>query len=253
MEGSIWASNSSPSFHGSASMVNFEEFRDNNKNKNNNSNEELDGSFHQSEKKRRLKPDQVRFLEKSFDLENKLEPDRKIQLAKEVGLQPRQVAIWFQNRRARYKTKILEKEHSSLKANYDKLKQEYDAVFAQNQKLKDEVNLLREKVVVKEECDNFEEKTPFLCGDIEAAAATSDVFDSDNYSSDVFETDNLSVSEFSQKDESLRMAGLLLLQPATSCLPKLEMVEEFFDDLQPNSCNLGFPIQDQLGTWLWQF
>ncbi|KAL8052540.1 hypothetical protein ABFX02_05G011500 [Erythranthe guttata] len=225
-------------------MVNFEEFRGDN----NNSNEELDGSFHQSEKKRRLKPDQVRFLEKSFDLENKLEPDRKIQLAKEVGLQPRQVAIWFQNRRARYKTKILEKEHDSLKANYDKLKQEYDAVFAQNQKLKDEVNLLREKVVVKEECDNFEEKTPFLCGD---AAATSDVFDSDNYSSDVFETDNLSVSEFSQ-DESLRMGGLLLLQPATSCLPKLE-VEEFFDDLQPNSCNLGFPIQDQLGTWLWQF
>ncbi|KAL7110231.1 hypothetical protein ACP275_05G011700 [Erythranthe tilingii] len=247
MEGSIWDSNSSPSFHGSASNK-FEEFRGDN---NNNSNEELDGSFHQSEKKRRLKPDQVRFLEKSFDLENKLEPDRKIQLAKEVGLQPRQVAIWFQNRRARYKTKILEKEHGSLKANYDKLKQEYDAVFAQNKKLKDEVNLLREKVVVKEECDNFEEKTPFLCGDIEAAAATSDVFDSDNYSSDVFETDNLSVSEFS-RDESLRMAGVLLLQPATSCLPKLQVVEEFFDDLQPNSCNLGFPVQDH-GTWLWQF
>ncbi|KAL7110232.1 hypothetical protein ACP275_05G011700 [Erythranthe tilingii] len=248
MEGSIWDSNSSPSFHAGSASNKFEEFRGDN---NNNSNEELDGSFHQSEKKRRLKPDQVRFLEKSFDLENKLEPDRKIQLAKEVGLQPRQVAIWFQNRRARYKTKILEKEHGSLKANYDKLKQEYDAVFAQNKKLKDEVNLLREKVVVKEECDNFEEKTPFLCGDIEAAAATSDVFDSDNYSSDVFETDNLSVSEFS-RDESLRMAGVLLLQPATSCLPKLQVVEEFFDDLQPNSCNLGFPVQDH-GTWLWQF
>ena len=56
---------------------------------------------HQAGKKRRLSVDQVQFLEKSFEVENKLEPERKVQLAKDLGLQPRQVAIWFQNRRRR--------------------------------------------------------------------------------------------------------------------------------------------------------
>lgn len=30
-------------------------------------------------------------------------------------------------------------------------------------------------------------------------------------------------------------------------------VEELYEEeLQPNSCNLGFPVQDQ-GTWFWQY
>lgn len=91
------------------------------------------------EKKRRLTAEQVQFLEKSFDVENKLEPNRKTQLAKELGLQPRQVAIWFQNRRARCKTKLLEKEYDSLKSCYDKLKADYDTLFSDNEKLKNEV------------------------------------------------------------------------------------------------------------------
>ncbi|GKA37431.1 leucine zipper, homeobox-associated, homeodomain-like protein [Tanacetum coccineum] len=61
------------------------------------------------EKKRRLNLEQVKALEKSFELENKLEANHKRQLARALGLQPRQVALWFQNRRARWKTKQLEK------------------------------------------------------------------------------------------------------------------------------------------------
>nr|QCO76345.1 hypothetical protein [Tamarix hispida] len=67
------------------------------------------------EKKRRLNMEQVRTLEKNFELGNKLEPERKMQLAKALGLQPRQIAIWFQNRRARWKTKQLEKDYDILR------------------------------------------------------------------------------------------------------------------------------------------
>jgi len=97
--------------------------------------------FNHPEKKRRLTPEQVQFLEKSFEKENKLEPERKVQLAKELGLQPRQVAIWFQNRRARYKTKQLEKEYDSLKASYDQLKADYDSLIKEREGLQNEVKL----------------------------------------------------------------------------------------------------------------
>lgn len=97
----------------------------------------VDHSFHHVEKKRRLTLEQVKSLEVSFELENKLEPERKNQLAQELGLQPRQVAIWFQNRRARYKAKQLEKD-------YDILKVEYDAMCSEKEKLQAEVARLRD-------------------------------------------------------------------------------------------------------------
>ncbi|XP_057785721.1 homeobox-leucine zipper protein ATHB-22-like isoform X1 [Salvia miltiorrhiza] len=87
-------------------------------------------------KKKRLSNEQLELLENSFHEEIKLEPDRKMKLAKELGLQPRQIAIWFQNRRARWKGKRL--EHL-----YDALKQEYDAVARDKHKLQQEVIALR--------------------------------------------------------------------------------------------------------------
>ena len=106
-----------------------------------NGDDDYEGSLlHQPGKKRRLTVDQVQFLEKNFELENKLEPDRKVQLAKELCLEPRQVAIWFQNRRARFKTKQLEKDYDSLRASYDKLKADHDNLRKQNGNLKNEVN-----------------------------------------------------------------------------------------------------------------
>ena len=102
---------------------------------------ELDRGLHQPEKKRRLTANQVQFLEKSFEVENKLEPERKIQLARDLGLRPRQVAIWFQNRRARWKTKQLDKDYETLKSSYNVLKADYDNLLKEKEKLKTEVYL----------------------------------------------------------------------------------------------------------------
>ncbi|XP_062200217.1 homeobox-leucine zipper protein HOX23-like [Phragmites australis] len=95
------------------------------------------------ERKRRLSVDQVRTLERSFEVANKLEPERKAQLALALGLQPRQVAIWFQNRRARWKTKQLEKDYDALRRQLDAARAENDALLAHNKKLQAEIMALK--------------------------------------------------------------------------------------------------------------
>lgn len=90
-------------------------------------------------KKRRLSVDQVRLLEKNFNDENKLEHERKVQIAEEIGLRPRQVAVWFQNRRARSKMKRIESDYECLNAEYDKLKSDFDSLLNMNHELKAEV------------------------------------------------------------------------------------------------------------------
>lgn len=115
-----------------------------------NGDECMDEYFHQPEKKRRLSANQVQFLEKSFEEENKLEPERKTKLAKDLGLQPRQVAIWFQNRRARWRTKQLEKDYEILHDSFESLKANYENLLKEKDKLKSEVAHLSEKVVARE-------------------------------------------------------------------------------------------------------
>ncbi|KAJ6954617.1 homeobox-leucine zipper protein ATHB-6-like isoform X1 [Populus alba x Populus x berolinensis] len=101
---------------------------------------------HVGEKKRRLNLHQVKALEKNFEVENKLEPERKLKLAGELGLQPRQIAIWFQNRRARWKTKQLERDYGTLKANYEALKLDYSNLEQKNEVLAQEVKELKAKL-----------------------------------------------------------------------------------------------------------
>ncbi|KAF8100343.1 hypothetical protein N665_0226s0006 [Sinapis alba] len=104
-----------------------------------------------AEKKRRLSINQVKALEKNFELENKLEPERKVKLAQELGLQPRQVAVWFQNRRARWKTKQLEKDYGVLKTQYDSLRHNFDSLRRDNDSLLQEISKLKAKLNGEEE------------------------------------------------------------------------------------------------------
>ncbi|XWS32000.1 hypothetical protein CRYUN_Cryun23aG0123100 [Craigia yunnanensis] len=94
--------------------------------------------------KRRFSDEQIKSLELMFESESRLEPRKKLQVARELGLQPRQVAIWFQNKRARWKSKQFERDYSILQANYnnlaskfESLKKEKQALVIQFQKLND--------------------------------------------------------------------------------------------------------------------
>ena len=95
------------------------------------------------EKKRRLAADQVRALERSFEVDNKLDPERKARIAHDLSLHPRQVAVWFQNRRARWKTKQIERDFAALCARHDALRAECDALRRDKDALAAEVRRIR--------------------------------------------------------------------------------------------------------------
>ncbi|XP_022775553.1 homeobox-leucine zipper protein HOX16-like [Durio zibethinus] len=239
----------------------------------------FDESRHPPGKKRRLTATQVQFLERSFEFENKLEPERKLQLAKELGLQPRQVAIWFQNRRARFKNKQLEKDYDSLKASYDKLKADYDSLLEEKDDLKNEILALKEKLLTRAKggenleslgainssdagpqkpnsdvCPGDVSHVPLLAGKHkEARLAKIDVFDSDsphytdgNHSSLIEPTDSYIAfepnhSDFSQDEEDYNLSKSLLRPPIF--FPKFEV--DCYYDAHSNSCNLALPAEDQ--------
>ncbi|KAJ7952967.1 Homeobox leucine zipper protein [Quillaja saponaria] len=88
-------------------------------------------------KKRKLSEEQVNLLERNFGDEHKLESERKDRLASELGLDPRQVAVWFQNRRARWRNKKLEEEYSNLKKIHETTIVEKCCLESEVLKLKD--------------------------------------------------------------------------------------------------------------------
>ncbi|KAL6529702.1 hypothetical protein OROGR_015325 [Orobanche gracilis] len=85
---------------------------------------------------KRLTQDQVRQLEASFAATKKLEPEIKFQLARELGIPPRQVAIWYQNKRARWK-------NQSLESGYVSVQVRLEAALAEKDRLEKEVHRLR--------------------------------------------------------------------------------------------------------------
>ncbi|KAK7314311.1 hypothetical protein VNO77_39527 [Canavalia gladiata] len=87
-------------------------------------------------KKLRLSKEQSAFLEDSFKDHNTLNPKQKLALAKQLHLRPRQVEVWFQNRRARTKLKQTE-------VDYEYLKRWCDTLTEENKRLQKELQELR--------------------------------------------------------------------------------------------------------------
>lgn len=202
-----------------------------------------DGS-HVGERKRRLSMEQVKTLEKNFELGNKLEPERKMQLARALGLQPRQIAIWFQNRRARWKTKQLEKDYDLLKRQFDGIKSDNDSLQAQNKKLQSEISILKGREPI--ESINLNKETEGSCSNR-----------SDNSSEN-----NLDISRTSASDSplssdpsrplfrsSVRATSIVQLlqnsRPDSHC-------QKLHNPIQEESiCNMFNSIDDQPSFWPW--
>ncbi|XP_019227838.1 PREDICTED: homeobox-leucine zipper protein HAT5-like isoform X2 [Nicotiana attenuata] len=241
-----------------------------------NETDELEEYLHQPEKKRRLTADQVQFLEKSFEVENKLEPERKDQLAKELGLQPRQIAIWFQNRRARWRTKQLENDYEALRNKYDNLKADYINLVKEKDDLRAQVIQFTDMLLHKEK-----EKGELATSDIKelsdaspkenmidpvledemstlSAIALKQHKDLNSVKSDVFDSENLVQSSILDQGDSsyaFEPDQSDLSQDEEENLSKNLVAKVVHDHYPMTSSNLscfGYPVEDQ-GFGFWSF
>ncbi|KAH9304731.1 hypothetical protein KI387_009135, partial [Taxus chinensis] len=112
-------------FHGDSKLVNHQtSYGTSIKKKNDGISDEEEEGGGGTRKKLRLLKDQTALLEESFRLNNTLNPKQKQALAKQLNLRPRQVEVWFQNRRARSKLKQTEVDCEFLKGCYESLTEE---------------------------------------------------------------------------------------------------------------------------------
>ncbi|KAF7830772.1 homeobox-leucine zipper protein ATHB-12-like [Senna tora] len=95
-------------------------------------------------KKKRFSDEQIKSLECIFESDSKLEPRKKIQVARDLGLQPRQVAIWFQNRRARWKSKRIEQDYRKLRDEYESLASRFESLKKEKESLQVELQKLND-------------------------------------------------------------------------------------------------------------
>ncbi|KAK4351015.1 hypothetical protein RND71_030328 [Anisodus tanguticus] len=99
-----------------------------------------------SEIGKRFTDEQVKLLESMFKVGTKLKPREKLQLARDLGLQPRQVAIWFQNKRARWKSKQLEHEYRILREKFDNLNVQFQSLKTEKERLLIELETLNDQL-----------------------------------------------------------------------------------------------------------
>ncbi|KAK7259560.1 hypothetical protein RIF29_25169 [Crotalaria pallida] len=144
-EGEEWgASLSSPNSVMSCFQMDYNNMR-NSRNERNRREQECEGGGDRgsdddengsTRKKLRLSKDQSAFLEESFKEHATLNPKQKLALAKQLDLRPRQVEVWFQNRRARTKLKQTEVDCEYLKRCCETLTEENRRLHKELQELR---------------------------------------------------------------------------------------------------------------------
>ncbi|XP_071702951.1 homeobox-leucine zipper protein HOX22-like [Rutidosis leptorrhynchoides] len=96
-----------------------------------------------NEGRKRFTDKQISFLEYMYETQTRPELRMKHQVANKLGLHPRQVAIWFQNKRARSKSRQIEHEYNILKQNYETLASKSESLKKENQALVNQLEMLR--------------------------------------------------------------------------------------------------------------
>ncbi|KAL5545445.1 hypothetical protein UlMin_005132 [Ulmus minor] len=129
------------------------------------SDDEENGS---TRKKLRLSKEQSAFLEESFKEHSTLNPKQKLALAKQLNLRPRQVEVWFQNRRARTKLKQTEVDCEYLKRCCETLTEE-------NRRLQKELQELRALKTSQPFYMQLPATTLTMCPSCERVATTTSV------------------------------------------------------------------------------
>ncbi|KAK9064548.1 hypothetical protein SSX86_015930 [Deinandra increscens subsp. villosa] len=217
------------------------------------------------EKKRRLNMEQVKTLERNFELGNKLEPERKMQLARALGLQPRQIAIWFQNRRARWKTKQLEKDYDVLKRQFEAVKAENDSLQSQNHKLQAEIMALKNRepteminLNIKEtegSCSNRSENSSEIKLDISRKPAIDSPLSSHHHQHHQQPIPNLFPPSNIERHDSNNMMGNQLFHNSSLRPADHQLQCQKLD--QPNAIkeecfsSMFVGIEDHSGFWPW--
>lgn len=218
----------------------------------NNGDDELsDDGLLGGEKKRRLNMEQVKTLERNFEFGNKLDPERKMQLARALGLQPRQIAIWFQNRRARWKTKQLEKDYDVLKSQFEAIKKQNESLVSQNHKLQAEIMALKNKeptesinLNIKEtegSCSNRSENSSEIKLDISRTPRIDSPLSlHNNHHNHYHPIPNLFPSSIVDRSNQI-----------FHNLSSSQKIDQSVTIKEESLCNLFVGMEDQSGFWPW--
>ncbi|KAL8087825.1 hypothetical protein AgCh_037820 [Apium graveolens] len=118
--------------------------------------------YSKSNKKKRLTQEQVRLLEASFNGNNRLEPERKLQLARELDIPPRQIAIWYQNKRARWKNQSLELDYTALHMRLEAALTQKRQLEKEAQRLRIELQKSQAEIAVKQQVQMFHTQPPLV-------------------------------------------------------------------------------------------
>ncbi|KAH8502311.1 hypothetical protein Peur_066243 [Populus x canadensis] len=98
-------------------------------------------------RKKRLARDQLRLLETSFNANQTLRAEHKIELASQLGLTSRQVEIWYQNRRARNKINAIEHDYKNVQLELGNVMTENTRLEKQVSTLKYELNKVQQMIL----------------------------------------------------------------------------------------------------------